>query len=170
MIGGRLKQARLAAGFSMEQLAQQVNLSRNMIKKYEHDESTPRSDMLIKLAQALKVHIEYFFRPMAVKLEGIKYRACSNMPKKQLNAIQADVEEQIGRWFELKDLWPNLPIAAYQKPALEVDFIDSMTQIEDVADELRQQWDLGRAALHNLIDVLEQRGIGVVITSVDAGN
>jgi len=170
MIGGRLKQARLAAGFSMEQLAQQVNLSRNMIKKYEHDESMPRSDTMSKMAQALNVRVDYFFRPMNAGLNAIKYRTCSNTPQRLLKAIKADIEEQIERWFELKDLWPNLPIGNYQKPDLKVDFIDSMVQIEDVADDLRVHWDLGRAAIHNLIDVLEQQGIGVIITSVDTDN
>src|SRR5690625_6858205 len=45
-----------------------------------------------------------------------------------------------------------------------------MVPIEDVADDLRVHWDLGLAAIHNLIDVLEQQGIGVIITSVDADN
>lgn len=63
MIGERLKRARTAAGLSMRGLAEQVGVSANMIKKYEHDESMPSSPVLIKLAQALKVRSEYFFAP-----------------------------------------------------------------------------------------------------------
>ena len=74
MFGERLLRARTAAGLSMQALAQAVGLSANMIKKYEHGVSMPSSDSLLKLAKALSVRVEYFFRPVTVQLSNIEYR------------------------------------------------------------------------------------------------
>ncbi|MEY2345160.1 helix-turn-helix domain-containing protein [Proteus mirabilis] len=68
MIGERIKRARAAAGLSMQALGEQVGISANMVKKYEHDQSMPSSGVLLKLATALSVRTEYFFRPARVTL------------------------------------------------------------------------------------------------------
>ena len=72
MIGERLKRARAAAGLSMRALAEKADVSANMIKKYEHDQSMPGSRVLIALAKALNVRSEYFFRSVEIQLEGVE--------------------------------------------------------------------------------------------------
>ena len=47
MIGERIKRARAAAGLSMQALGEQVGISANMVKKYEHDQSMPSSGVLL---------------------------------------------------------------------------------------------------------------------------
>ncbi|MGQ9426955.1 helix-turn-helix domain-containing protein [Gilvimarinus sp. F26214L] len=54
---------RAAADLSMAKLGEAVGVSPNMVKKYEHDQSMPSSPVLIKLADALHVRTEFFFRP-----------------------------------------------------------------------------------------------------------
>ena len=70
MFGERLKQARLAAGLSLRGLADRVDnyVSAQDIHKYELDKTTPGSDVLIKLSQALGVKMEFFFRPQSVAI------------------------------------------------------------------------------------------------------
>ena len=71
MIGERLKRARAAAGLSMQTLGQQqVGVSANMIKKYEHDDSMPSSGVLIRLAKALALKHEY-----GLSMQSCLYRA-----------------------------------------------------------------------------------------------
>ncbi|TBR36006.1 XRE family transcriptional regulator, partial [Marinomonas agarivorans] len=71
MFAKRLLRARKAAGLSMSALAEEVGISTNMIKKYEHGQSMPSSGKLYKLSIALGVRSEYFFRPTKVELSGI---------------------------------------------------------------------------------------------------
>ncbi len=73
-LGIRLQQARKAAGLSLRSLADLVHLSHAAIKKYEDGDVYPSSDMLIKLARALKVRVDFFFRPIKVSLENVKFR------------------------------------------------------------------------------------------------
>ena len=58
MIGDRVKRARAAKGLSMDALGKLVGVSANMIKKYEHNKSTPSSKNLIKLARSWGVRSE----------------------------------------------------------------------------------------------------------------
>src|SRR5471032_615891 len=104
MIGQRLFRARKAAGLSLRELAAKVDLSHAAIKKYEDELAVPTSATLIKLAQALQVRTEYFFRPETVALEGIEYRKRSSLPKKRLEAIEHEVIDQIERRIELEAL------------------------------------------------------------------
>lgn len=61
---------------------------------------------MIKLAKALGVRGEYFFRPFTVQLETeVEYRKRANTPEKLLKRIHADVEEQAERWKELANLY-----------------------------------------------------------------
>jgi len=60
--GGRLRMVRKAKLLSMEKLAKQVGLSTMSISKYENNKMNPDSTMLLKLAIALDVNVEFFFR------------------------------------------------------------------------------------------------------------
>jgi Zn-dependent peptidase ImmA (M78 family)/DNA-binding XRE family transcriptional regulator len=163
MIGERIKRARAAAGLSMQALADQVGLSANMIKKYEHDKSMPSSPVLLKLASALSVRTEYFFRPATITLAEIEYRKKSSAPKKLLQRIEADVIDQAERWFELSQLWPNFPIPKFEFTA-DLPRIESLDQIDAVAERVREHWQLGVNPLPDLIDLLESKGILVIIS------
>lgn len=167
MIGERLKRARAAAGLSMQELGQQVGVSANMIKKYEHDESMPGSSILIGMSKALAVRSEYFFRPIKVELKGVEYRKRSSTPAGILKRIEADVLDQAERWQELANLWPEFPLQQFSIPDQLPTTIQAMDQIDEVADQVRAAWNLGLAPIPDLIDVLESHGILVIITKVD---
>lgn len=53
--GARLKALRTAAGFTQEELASEVGVSRRMIAYYEGETEYPPTALLPKLAQALKI-------------------------------------------------------------------------------------------------------------------
>lgn len=171
MIGERLKRARAAAGLSMKALAEQVGVSANMIKKYEHDDSMPTSPVLIRLARVLGVRSEYFFRPVRVSLNRVEYRKRASTTKAELKRIEADVLDQAERWQELADLWPDFPVSGFNGVEGLPDTITDYGELENVANQVRRRWKLGLNPLPELIDVLETKGILVITTDVDvAGN
>jgi Zn-dependent peptidase ImmA (M78 family)/DNA-binding XRE family transcriptional regulator len=169
MFGERLKRARAAAGLSMQALAQQVGVSANMIKKYEHAQSMPGSAVLIRLSNALGVRSEYFFRPVKVALEGVEYRKRVKTPAKILKRIHADVLDQAERWQELANLWPKFPVSDFEAPAGLPDSVESPELLEAFADRLREVWALGLNPIPDLIDLLESHGILVITTDVEEG-
>jgi len=52
MIGNRIRQARLAAGLTLDALGEKVGVTHTAIQKYEKGILTPPSSQLLKLAQA----------------------------------------------------------------------------------------------------------------------
>ena len=57
--GMKLKNLRLQAGLTQEQLAKQVGVSKSVISFYELRERTPSPDVLIKLASVFHVTADY---------------------------------------------------------------------------------------------------------------
>ena len=61
---------------------------------------------------------------------------------------------QIERRLELENLYPSSPVPIF---ALPIDFpeqINSLDEIESIAEKLRESWKLGFAPIHDLIDAL----------------
>ena len=108
-LGKRLERARRAAGFGLRKLAERVGLSHMAISKYEKGALTPSSDILLKLAKALGVSVEFFFRPETIKLGEIKFRKRQRLRKKVEESIKAQVADQIERRFELRKPLPKFP-------------------------------------------------------------
>lgn len=166
MFAERLKRARKASGFSMQDLASKVGISANMIKKYEHGQSMPTSNTLIKLSKALHVKSEYFFRQVQIPELVFEYRKKSSASKKILERIKADAIDQLERWNDLHDVWPQMPIPSPFLPS--VDKLDSLDDVEAYAEKVRQEWNLGLQPIQNLTAVLEEHGFIVIMCNCDS--
>jgi Zn-dependent peptidase ImmA (M78 family)/transcriptional regulator with XRE-family HTH domain len=158
MFGHRIQRARKALGLSLRDLAEQVALSHAAIKKYEDNEVIPASDMLIKLANALHVKVEYFFRPERFTLANIQYRKHADMPERHLEEITARILDQIERRVELESLFPSSPIQEFSLASKKINNYDD---IETVVNQIRNHWNLGLEPLPDLIDIFEEHGIKV---------
>lgn len=168
MIGQRLHRARKAAGLSLRDLGAQVGLTHASIKKYEDEQATPSSTTLLKLARALNVRTEYFFRPETVALDRIEYRKRSTLPKKRLEAIEHEVIDQIERRIELENLFPSPPVVSFAPVHGLPSQITDLAQMEESAEKVRKAWDLGYDPIPDLIDVLETHGIRVFMIDANA--
>ena len=161
MIGQRIFRARKAAGLTLREIGSQVGLSHAAVKKYEDGQSPPSSATLLRLARALNVRTEYFFRPETVTMDRIEYRKRNSLPKKRLDAIEHEVIDQIERRIELENLFPTLPGVPFA-PLKELPAsINDLEPIEDVAEIVRKGWDLGSDPIPDLVDAMETHGIRV---------
>lgn len=168
MIGQRLYRARKAAGLSLRHLGEAIGLSHAAIKKYEDELATPSSATLLKLARALNVRTEYFFRPETAALEKIEYRKRSSLPKKLLEAIEHEVIDQIERRIELEALFPHPPVNSFSPIEELPKKIKSMGEIEAIADSVRKSWNLGSDPIPDLIDLFETHGIRIFMVDANA--
>jgi Zn-dependent peptidase ImmA (M78 family) len=107
------------------------------------------------------VRTEYFFRPMTVKLDRIEYRKRGNLPRKRLKAIENEVTDQIERRLELENLFPSPPGKTFAPVGHLPDKVAELPQIEDLADAVREAWNLGFDPIPDLIDLFETQGIRV---------
>jgi len=158
VIGERLKMARKMAGMSQQQLGEKAGVSRMSISKYERDINVPKSQVLIKLAKALDVKIEYLLRPVEVSLSEPMFRKRTALPKKQEYRILEKTRDWVERYLEVEALFND--ISRYAKPQIE-NVVREMDDVEDVALQLRKEWDLGLDPIDNLLEVLEDKGVKV---------
>jgi len=167
IFGNRLKQARRAAGLSLRDLAGLVGLSHAAIQKYEKGVVFPSSDCLIKLAKAIHVPIEHLFRPETVELGSLRFRKKSTLLVKAIRKIEYQIRDRLERRLELENCYPSPQIKIFdvqQVPSFE---INTDADVEGVAVEVRTQWNLGLAPIHDLVDVLENNGIRVIEVDTD---
>lgn len=169
MFAERLLRARKAAGLSMKALGDDIGVSANSIKKYEHGEAMPSSKILLALAKTLKVRTEYFFRPVKVELKGVEYRKRANTPQKLLDQINGDVLDQAERWAELLDLFPDSvkPVPKFSLPDTLPEQITTPDEIEAIANQMRAEWEIGLNPIPDMIDTMESRGIMIISTDVE---
>ena len=95
LLGDRLQQARKARGWSLATFALAAGgiVTRQALYKYENGLDIPRSGVLLALAQAMGVTVDYFFRPSS-RLVTLSEPACrkrSGLGKRNLAAIRAQV-------------------------------------------------------------------------------
>jgi Zn-dependent peptidase ImmA (M78 family)/DNA-binding XRE family transcriptional regulator len=161
MIGERIQQARKASGLSLRALAEKAGVSAMAISKYENNQSTPSSGVMLALAKALQVRTEYFLRRAKVELRDVEYRKHVSLPKKVLDQIEGDVIEQIERYIELEEILPVNPIQLFKLPKSLPKQIEDFERIESIVLEIRKAWGLGNNPIPDLIDTLEERGIKI---------
>ncbi|WP_435105527.1 helix-turn-helix domain-containing protein [Arhodomonas sp. AD133] len=166
MIGDRIKQARHAAGLSQRALAERAQVSAMAVSKYENGKAAPSSTVLLALADALNVRVEYFLRPERVELEMQGYRKHHKAPKRLLDRIKADVKEKVERFLELEAILPVLPAGEFRVPPAVADRIDTYANVEQAAADVREAWGLGVNPIPDLIDTFEEHGIRVFRTSI----
>lgn len=167
MIGERIKQARVAAGLSLRDLAEKANVSAMAISKYERNVITPGSDVLLRMAQALGVRVEYFFRTDEVELAEIDFRKHAKLPSKDEERVLAEVREQVERWMALEAILPASWPKAFKLPSGLPTTIARYEEIEEVAEHVRKAWKLGQNPIRDLIEELEVEGIKVITTVFD---
>jgi Zn-dependent peptidase ImmA (M78 family)/DNA-binding XRE family transcriptional regulator len=161
-LGERLKMARALSGLSLREVAAKAQVSPMAISKYERDLDVPSSTVLLRLAHALGVKLEYLFRSKSVKLTPhlVHYRRGSRCGVKARKRVEAEVVECMERYLEVEGLFGALKPFVLPKIDREVRRPEDS---ERVARELRLSWELGYDPIENLVAVLEDRGVRVCL-------
>lgn len=166
----RLKQARILKKISMDQLVQRIGciVTKQSISKYESAKMKPTSTILIALATALDVDVDYFLRPFAFDVDDfqVSFRKKSDTKAKDVNALKVQIQDEIERYLEVEELLGK-PIESIRCSAGEE--LSTRKQMRDLAIELRQEWKLGEDAICNVQDTLESKGIKVISTEAPEG-
>lgn len=167
----RLKAARLMAGLSLRKLADRLEgqLSYQAINKYEKGELSPSSSVLIALAKALSVDIDYFMRPTEASraLEQVDYRRVkSKLGKRAQLALEQSVMDALERYDKLERIMGDVGEKHY------FNYKATVRQEEDAlraADALRQEWNLGYDPIPDVVKMLEDKGYKILIIAAPEG-
>lgn len=158
--GMRLHSARKMAGMSMAALAREAGavVSKQAISKYEKGQINPSSEVLLALAGALNVKVDYFFRSSKVSIAGLKFRKKSRLSKKAEDQIKYQTIDFLQKYLELENIL-NIP-SGFDNPISD-NQIRGYEDIERAAEEIRREWLLGEGPVPHLIELLEDRGFKV---------
>jgi Zn-dependent peptidase ImmA (M78 family)/DNA-binding XRE family transcriptional regulator len=164
MIGKRLKLARAAAGLSLRDLAARIDnrVSAQQIGKYERDEDVPGSGVLIAMSHALSVSIDYLVGDQEMVLESVEFRKKQITSKKEQAQIQAKALHLIERYLMVEEIL-GLPSAEWDKPREAPFPVSQIGDADRAAQYLREHWNLGIDPIPNLVELLEERGIKVLV-------
>lgn len=170
MIGDRLRQTRLAAGLTLEELRlslqkQGCGLSRAALSKYELNKSTPPAGTLMKLACALNVPPSRFLEEPQLAVTWLAFRKHPQLAvgrQEHIKAYALQVAEQ-QLWLE-----EALDVAtpATLPPSRPVTTAEGA---EQAARDLRDVWKLGDAPIESVTQTAETHGAVVIGWSHDEG-
>ena len=163
MFGERLKLARKKAGYSLRALSDALGnkVSAQAIGKYERNEMMPASDILTSLARELNVSLDYFLSNQVQELAGVEFRKKSGTSVKDRSRVEATVIERIERYLSIEEIL-DLESAEWKKP-FEARKLESFDDAEKLAIDLRRKWKLGTDPIPNMTELLEEKGIKVLI-------
>ncbi len=158
--GNRLRLARKMAGLSMEDLVKKSEgvVTKQAISKYEKGIMKPSIDVLIRLATALGVKPEYFYRHSKIELLRIQFRKRSKLPVKIIESLKQRTIDFLERYIELENI-----LGVHEKfinPLINLS-IEDLQDVENASLKLRKKWKLGLAPITNLLELLEENSIKV---------
>lgn len=160
----RLRQARMKEKLSMDALCQKMQgvVSKQAVSKYEAAKMMPSSTILIALANALKVSLDYFFQPFKFDVQEmlVSFRKKSSVRQKDMDALKIHIQEEIEHYLEIEEILGKEP-TIYNK--VEVD--KSLTEPKDIKEcayMVREKWQLGIDPIKNVQDILEANGVKVI--------
>lgn len=166
----RLRQARIKAHLSMDALCEKMGgiISKQAISKYESAKMMPTSAILIALAEALSVELDYFFRPFSFSLDKfeVSFRKKPSVGAKEVSALKVQIQDDVERYLEVEEILGKQTADVCK---IQVDTIKCSADIEKCAMQLRKAWGLGKDCIANVQDMLEANGIKIIYTHAPEG-
>ncbi|EKU97336.1 putative Zn peptidase [Leptolyngbya sp. PCC 7375] len=170
-IGEKLREAREARGLNGTALADLIGVSRQSVSKYENGDQNPSPEVLERIAEILRVPLDYFLvvRKRSVNHQkAIFYRsmaAATLTERLRAERRYLWLQDIVAYLISLVDFpKPNIPnLNIPENPELITSEV-----IENAAYELRKYWHLGIGPISNIVWLLENNGIIVSCYSLEA--
>ena len=163
MIGERLRQARLIAMLTLDEVVEQlaknhVALTKAGLSKYERGGSVPKAQLLLELARVLDTRTEYFLSEPKAVMNWLAFRKTTKLGLREQERIESLAENVVEAhvWLreklKIKDggRLPNIQVRNFQAA-------------EDAAIKLRHSWKLDDSPVESVTESAEDQGVIVVL-------
>ena len=172
MIGQRLKLARSAAGLSLRDLEEKIGnrVTAQAIGKYERNESMPSSGVLIALADALGVSVDYLVGDQEMMLEEVEFRKKTITSKREESQVEAKTLHLLERYLMVEELLHLRSVEWHSPREAPYPVMRDVFEADRAARSLRDHWGLGHDPIPNLVELLEEQGIKILavdLTNID---
>lgn len=160
IVPSRITEAREARAMSMEDLAEDIGVTRQSVSKYERGIVSPSPEMLQAISFSLGFPPEFFYKAeknVSAGSSPLFFRSRSNIAKK----VKAACKYQV-KWTDeiKKQLEEYVDFVERDLPTLDREYEDlTFEDIEEYALAIRNNWGLSDDPIVDLIGVLENKGI-----------
>lgn len=168
--GKKLKLARNIRGVTLEDLSQKINVTHQMLSKYEVEKSIPKPETIEKLAHYLDFETSFFFgRDEKLNQPDSPhfFRSGATVAKKYKDQVENKIElvTWLVKVIEEKIKLPlvNFPIHTQGKNFAPTDF----EQIDEIAMDFRRFLSLGDGPISNVTLLCEKLGIIIAYASLE---
>jgi transcriptional regulator with XRE-family HTH domain len=162
--GERLRAARKIKGWSLQELVSKTShtVSKQALSKYEAGVMMPSRKILLLLSSALGVKPTYFDSQPVFKLPEFEIQRKGDLSAKQAESIREKVKDVLEHYLKAEALL-NIR-STFSNPVKPIPVSDEQAAA-DVAAKLLSRWNLGKGALHNVTEMLEEKGVRVIQVS-----
>ena len=152
-------------GLTLEDLCNKMSkiVSKQALSKYEQGIMLPENKVMIALAKALDMNLEYFFRPLS-SINKVEFRKKSSLGAKKQEQIKEMVRDIAERYITIEQL---LSINIVFQNPIENFVVDDCEKVEEAVRELRKSWWTGLRNLTNVVELLEDKGVKVLMVEFD---
>lgn len=153
--GKRIREARIFNRMTITELAEKIGVTKQMISKYEHNQSNISLGTLQKIIRILEFPVNFFLEDdkFVYENKGTFYRS-------RLTSTQA--EKQPSETYKKAAAILRDYLESYiDFPKLDNESLN-YTSPEDAAIKLRNKWNLGANPINNILEIMEQHGIIVI--------
>ncbi len=171
--GERLRSARMYRGLTLTELARRTDISKQSLSLYENDNNMPDYMKVRKISLELKFPYDYFFQEDSyiVKTGATYFRSLASATKKDRIA-QSIKLEYVAKIYEIllefisfpEINLPSIDFVGYDD-IFECESEEAIEEIEKIANNVREYWDIGNGPIKDLQYILEKNGI--VVTGFD---
>lgn len=155
--GNRLKEARLYNKLTITELADSLNVTKQMVSKYESGKSEPSFEKSLLLPEILGYPREFFYTTdkYSIENEGIFFRSrlTATQKSKDPATIALKYSVIVRDFLEQYIEFPTL----YNREIYE-----EIEDPEEIALNIRESLDLGLEPIHDIIEVAELMGFTVI--------
>lgn len=162
----KLKQARIARGMSIAELAEKVGVTRQAISQYELGQNNPRAEIFMRIVAVLDFPKAFFYKENTKNTpkSATFFRSLASATKRSrdMQDIRAEWMLDIYNYIKQFIKLPELNLIEVEDRSLE-DW--NFNEIEDLAMQLREHWELGNRPVKNIVNLIEKNGFAISVTN-----
>lgn len=165
--GERLKEARYFKSMSITDLAEKLNISKQMVSKYENSKANPTPEILFQIVRILDFPTEFYFNKdkFSEKSNGTFYRSRFTSTQKQ-KAPSESIKRIVTIYRDFLNQYINFP--ELSKPIVtNLDELVEECKFETMTKILRDYWGLGSKPIESMMLLLEEQGFVNALLSKD---
>lgn len=167
-IATRLRQARAAAGLTLDEVSDRLGanghpLTKAALSKYELGKSIPRQGTLLALARVLGVRADFFIREITAQVRWRAFRKHASLTK----ALQEQIQASIAQVVE-GHVWLEETLQPGRKHRFPRSYkAKTPDDAETAAESVRKHWKLNEAPIESVTQTIEDHG-GIAVCSQEA--